>query len=323
MKPLLKNLLVFLITAIVIAIGAELYYRFLNPAVLGNTGSLSYQRWAEKNIKINAWGFRDRERNPQKANPNVFRIVVIGPSNVFGQAAKEEERITEQLEAMLNKEGLGREFEVLNMGTMTLDTVGTAVQITNSLIASKVEFDAIVLYYAWNSIKNVPGILQKYVELKNAHYQAPKSGIEEFFSKNSYAYDWLGTLSKDKAHTLEGKTYDDWHFDFYKQPQYEAMHVQSLVELDQKIKNYGAKFYILAVPSSYNEANRERYKPTVETVLADFQNSGLAVVDATHIYDGIPEKDIPVSKYDGHNKSKYYTEMAKLLIARMKTEQLK
>lgn len=324
MKAIFKNLLVFVISFLVIAVFVEIYYRFLNPAVLGNTGSLSYTRWAKENIKMNSWGFRDKERTIKKANPNIFRVVVIGPSNVFGQAAKEEERITEQLEAMLNQANLGRSFEVINMGTMTLDNVGTANEITNSLINGRVEFDAVVLYYAWNSIKNVPEILQKYISLKNSHYEpSGPSAVEEFLRKNSYAYDWLSTLSKDKTHTLEGKTYDDWHFDFYKQPQYESYHVQSLVGLNQKINNYGAKFYILAVPSSYNEENRKRYDPVVKKVLSDFLNSGLIVADATNIYNGIPEQEIPVSKFDGHNKSKFYTEMAKILIAKIKEVQFK
>ena len=71
MNNLKKNLGVFALTVLLIVIGAELYYRFLNPKVLGNTGSLSYAKWSQNNVQLNSWGFRDKERAIKKANPDI------------------------------------------------------------------------------------------------------------------------------------------------------------------------------------------------------------------------------------------------------------
>ncbi len=319
MNSLVKNLSVFLITAAFVALAAEIYYRYINPEVLGNTGSLSYQKWAKKNIRVNQWGFRDQERSIKKPESVDHRVVVIGPSNILGQGVTNlQERFTERLEKALN-ENTGKKVEVMNAGTMTLDNIGTAIQLTQSMIQSGLEFDSIVIYYAWNSIKHIPAIRDQYLEHKRKHYKpASINPLDQFLSQNSYAYDWLKSLSKDKSYLIDGKTYDDWHFDFYRDEKYYAFHLETLRQLDELIKAQGARLYLNITPTSYKPGDRARYQDVLEHFIKDLDANAIAYADCSKIYEGIKEMDIPVSKYDGHNKPKFYGDMIDILVPQMK-----
>ncbi len=310
MEQLKKNLAVFALTILLIVIGAELYYRFANPEVLGNTGSLSYAKWEKQHVKLNSWGFRDKERDVKKADPNIKRVLVLGPSNIYGQGVSNlEERLSERLEKRLNADGT-QKYEVLNLGTMTLDTVGSSAILLANFIQAGVEFDEVVIYYPWNAIKHIPEIGKAYLKHKTSHYQEAKPNpIETALAKSSYLFDWVKNVSKDKSFKIDGKTYTEWHLDFYENDEYFQKHIAALKSIDEMLKAHNAKLILLITPISYSEKERERYAAVQTRLLDSLKAENISFADATQIYNGIPEAEIPVSKYDGHNKPKYYGDM--------------
>lgn len=313
MNNIFKNILVFLITIVFLSILGEIYYRFLNKEVLGNTGSLSYQKWQAKNVKINSWGFRDQERTAKKLDPSIRRVIVMGPSNIFGQGVTNlQDRLSERLEARLNENSTLR-YEVINMGTMTLDPIGTSVILTNNIIQSGVEFDDLVVYYSWNAIKHIAEIGRKYVEIKRKHAKSANP-IDLWFSQHSYLYDWIKNVSLDKALLIEGKTYGQWHLDKYLVPEYFQRHIETLEFMNNLAKNKGAKLYLLITPISYNDSERQKYAQLRTQFLTALDAAGIRYADASQIYNGIPEMEISVSKYDGHNKPKFYGDMVNILV---------
>ena len=313
MKTIVKNLAVILLTCLVVFVGTEIYYRWINPEILGNTGSLSYMRWAKANFKVNSWGFRDKERTINKSNPNIHRILVLGPSNIVGQGVTNiEERLSERLEKKLNESN--PKYEVINCGDMTLDPVGSMARILSSMINNKVEFDTVVFYYSWNAIKHIPDIQARYYQIKKSNETKKQNNpIAQYLSKHSYAYDWLSNVSQDKKLLIEGKTYNEWHLGFYQQESYFMEHIKVLNSIDKALKQNNKKLILLLTPVSYNPDERAKYLAVVEVFKKAMDVNSISYVDATKIYDGIPEKDIPVSKYDGHNKPKYYQNMVELL----------
>ncbi len=66
-------------------------------------------------VHINSLGFRDEEVEFSKS-PDTYRILNVGDSVVFGWEVKLEDSYGKQLEAMLNANDDGREYEVLNIG---------------------------------------------------------------------------------------------------------------------------------------------------------------------------------------------------------------
>ncbi len=313
MKTIVKNLAVILLTCLVVFVGTEIYYRWINPEILGNTGSLSYMRWAKANFKVNSWGFRDKERTINKSNPDIHRILVLGPSNIVGQGVTNiEERLSERLEKKLNESN--PKYEVINCGDMTLDPVGSMARILSSMINNKVEFDTVVFYYSWNAIKHIPDIQARYYQIKKSNETKKQNNpVAQYLSKHSYAYDWLSNVSQDKKLLIEGKTYNEWHLGFYQQESYFMEHIKVLNSIDKALKQNNKKMILLLTPVSYNPDERAKYLAVVEVFKKAMDVNSISYVDATKIYDGIPEKDIPVSKYDGHNKPKYYQNMVELL----------
>jgi lysophospholipase L1-like esterase len=80
-------------------------------------------------IKINSYGFRDREYRLEKGS-GVYRIITIGDSITFGNLLQAEDVYPEQLEALYEAEG--KHVEVLNLGLggyNTLQEVSTLEQI--------------------------------------------------------------------------------------------------------------------------------------------------------------------------------------------------
>lgn len=313
MKTIVKNLAVILLTCLVVFVGTEIYYRWINPEILGNTGSLSYMRWAKANFKVNSWGFRDKERTINKSSPDIHRILVLGPSNIVGQGVTNiEERLSERLEKKLNESN--PKYEVINCGDMTLDPVGSMARILSSMINNKVEFDTVVFYYSWNAIKHIPDIQARYYQIKKSNETKKQNNpVAQYLSKHSYAYDWLSNVSQDKKLLIEGKTYNEWHLGFYQQESYFMEHIKVLNSIDKALKQNNKKLILLLTPVSYNPDERAKYLAVVEVFKKAMDVNSISYVDATKIYDGIPEKDIPVSKYDGHNKPKYYQNMVELL----------
>ncbi|MFH1532943.1 MAG: hypothetical protein ABIK09_19640 [Pseudomonadota bacterium] len=72
------------------------------------------QDYGPFSVRINALGFRGRERSLHK-DEGVFRVVCVGASNVFGAGVNDGETWPAQLEERLNHKDPGR-FEVWNLG---------------------------------------------------------------------------------------------------------------------------------------------------------------------------------------------------------------
>jgi GDSL-like Lipase/Acylhydrolase family len=95
---------------------AEAAMRFAYRHITTTADNYSYfaRRWYDAHAaEISAAGFREREYSPHAA-AGVVRIAVIGDSFTFGSGIELNQRLTNRLEAELNRRG-GR-FEVLNFG---------------------------------------------------------------------------------------------------------------------------------------------------------------------------------------------------------------
>ncbi len=99
-------------------------------------------------IRTNAQGFRDRDFTPEK-RAGVFRIMVVGDSITFGWWERPENLFPRILETLLNQDkGLGREFEVYNLGVGGYNTEQEAELIR--VKALDYSPDLIVIQYCTN-----------------------------------------------------------------------------------------------------------------------------------------------------------------------------
>lgn len=86
----------------------------------GVKGGVRYT-WGHKVVN-NDLGFREREFVTPKP-PDVYRIMVLGDSITWGAGLSEEERYSNQLEALLSAKYPDREIEVLNFSTEAAPTI--------------------------------------------------------------------------------------------------------------------------------------------------------------------------------------------------------
>lgn len=68
----------------------------------------------DKTLRLEGSGF--------EKPPGVFRILILGDSITYGQGVKKEETFSEKLEGLLNNDGKGGKFEVINTGIPGLNT---------------------------------------------------------------------------------------------------------------------------------------------------------------------------------------------------------
>lgn len=113
----LINLTIVLASILICLPVMELATRVL-LADVGTTGdetSFLSRRWAERHPPArNRLGFRERAFAAVPA-PGVVRIAAVGDSFTYGAGILENERVSDRLEALLNRSSRGR-FEVINFG---------------------------------------------------------------------------------------------------------------------------------------------------------------------------------------------------------------
>ncbi|RKY31182.1 MAG: hypothetical protein DRP74_05370 [Candidatus Omnitrophota bacterium] len=98
-------------------------------------------------VHINSDGFRDKDYSLVKPQ-GVFRIIVLGDSEAFSQSLALEDTMPKKLEVELNKNCLGLDFEVLNMGVEGYNTI----QEWEFLKVKGLKYnpDLVILYYTFN-----------------------------------------------------------------------------------------------------------------------------------------------------------------------------
>ena len=124
---LLKNLIILGTAVLASSIIAEGSVRFIFRHITTTSNNNSYfaYRWNKSNVRLNRWGFREREFELPKKD-DIYRIAVIGDSFTYGQGIPEEDRFTNLLEKYLNRKK--STYQVLNFGrpgTETIDHLAT------------------------------------------------------------------------------------------------------------------------------------------------------------------------------------------------------
>jgi lysophospholipase L1-like esterase len=106
-------------------------------------------------FRTNSHGLRGDEI-PYEKPPDHFRIMILGDSFVEGYSVAEEDTLSEQLSALLNRRDDLPPIEVINAGTSTYTTANETLFFESEGL--RYEPDAVLLvYYAGNDvIENVP-----------------------------------------------------------------------------------------------------------------------------------------------------------------------
>ena len=119
------------------------YLQFEEPTVIQNKPNHVFST-----ISINNHGFRGPETTLEKSE-DVFRIIMIGGSTLFGHGASSNETtIPGYLQDLINKNQKTKNIEVINAGVNSLYSFTETYHIKNSLM--KFNPDMIINYGGWN-----------------------------------------------------------------------------------------------------------------------------------------------------------------------------
>lgn len=100
-------------------------------------------------LQYNARGIRGPER-PYAKPPGTYRIVVLGDSYIDGYSVAREDRVTEQLERLLNTAQSARSVEVIALGTAGYSTDQELLWLESEGL--RYEPDLVVLMFYFNDI---------------------------------------------------------------------------------------------------------------------------------------------------------------------------
>lgn len=118
----------------------------------------------------NALGFRGPETTWEKP-PGVYRIVTTGGSSVYGMSESKDAAVwSHVLEDQLNAAGLGRRFEVVNLGVN--GWTSTEMLINLGIRGLDLQPDLVIVYEAINDMRAALYTLGGEVKHDNTHWRA-------------------------------------------------------------------------------------------------------------------------------------------------------
>ena len=128
--------------------------------------------YVEKTIKINSQGLRDYEYSINKHN-DVFRIVGLGDSMMFGHGVNLEDNFLKVIERRLNENSNGINYEIINFAVPGYNTVMEIETFKEKVL--KYDPDLVILSFIGNDVS-----LPNFIKDKVRFFRLDKSYFFEF-----------------------------------------------------------------------------------------------------------------------------------------------
>ena len=288
-----RNLGLLVGTVLICAILGEGIARikaFVSPETQGFP-TYSQHLWQQKYVVRNSFGFRDIERQHNKAH-GVQRIIVIGDSVAFGAGlANVEDRFSEQFNKLINQERAS-EYEVINAGhqnTHTLQHIETLKQM--------LEFnpDMVILLYVFNDMDY---ILPSARSSSMAHPSQGALGLLNpirILFLNSYIFQEFFVRFRKMYFMFKNSNtiLDSYADNFLLRKHFEDLNL--FVSLS---RDTGAS--ILIVPMDYRVGSNQQARARYWRFLQEASTHRLPVCSLEHTFDGHSIQSLRVNELDGH-----------------------
>jgi len=259
---------------------------FLLGELVPNT-SITYKR---RQFTVNSRGLRDREYSLEKP-AGTWRIAMVGPSDVMGYGVADDESFEAVLERRLARDGLSRRYEVLNFGVEGF-----------SLLQSVLMAEQRALAYAPDVIMITVHDLD--ARLLDRHLRlAVEQGITipwpEVAEIVARAGLQPGQSSDDMQRRLLGRE--------------QALSRIALGRLGRLARERG--ILVVAVGT---RLPLEQPGEDVAGFMRVAEEEGLVVLDLLHVYDGLDESALTVTRLDHHPTAEGHRILAERLLAELK-----
>jgi lysophospholipase L1-like esterase len=297
---MIKNIFLFLGMLVILSIGGEWIVRYALREVTTTADNSSYfaRRWKEHHVKLNTWGYRDRDFSIQKPD-GVYRIAVVGDSLTYGQGIAEQERFSNLIETKLN-EGSGG-YQVLNFGRPGTETVDHLAAINTLVLKSKPDF--ILLQWYINDFEG-----EVTTPRPAPHPLIPHWGIHSLLHSSSALYYLLNQQwSALQTHLGFVASYQDYLLHLLGDPS-TAESRQAIKTLDELIDTslrHDIPIAIVLFPDTgYQEGRPYPYGYLHERVLESCKKKQIPCLDIMAVlapyYDLQEFRKLRASRLDGH-----------------------
>ncbi|HQU15016.1 MAG: hypothetical protein B7Z66_13880 [Chromatiales bacterium 21-64-14] len=288
------------VTATLVALGAaEAITRYAYRGVITTGDDRSYfsHRWMRTDVgPLNRMGFRERNFNLTPA-PGVYRIAVIGDSFTWGQGIRDDQRLTNLLQAQLDTHGA--RFQVLNFAQPGAQTDDEVRILRES--ALKAHPDYILLQWFINDPEghNFSGRPWTYRLL-------PSDVLNSYLYSHSAFYflvDQQWNLLQQKLGMGAGYSYDQYMVRRFRDPNGKDS-VAAQRELERFLdicRRHGVPVGIILFPElTSNLLHGYPLGFLMDRVLALCRARGIPCVDLRPVYAGRPPAELHVDRFDGH-----------------------
>ncbi len=252
------------------------------------------QRWLERHVVFNTYGFRDRDFTVAKKH-GVIRIGVLGDSLTMGQGIKEvSDRYSNLLEQKLKAHGYNA--EVYNMGVSGFDTCSEIIQFGK---VKQLNFDIMVWEYYPNDVQPCEKSTGTQVIIRQARKISP---VVNFLRKQSFFFDFL-YWRLSPAYT---RTYTDLRnadFAQYGNKTVLQNHLKDVATLSANMQASTTTHKVVVVFFPFLFLLNRGYPNVVHLIMnARFQKSGDTVID---LRSALMKKDktgksLMVNRFDSH-----------------------
>lgn len=301
LKTIFLNIVIFLFLLVNVFYGFELYYRYFFDVTDNIFQIKTMQRWKDRHVIINAFGFRN-DHFFQDKDAREVRIAVLGDSYTWGYGLKNQaDRWGDLLGQKLSQvcANLGKTVKIYNLAMPGMSTRNEAELIKEYFKRYKI--DAAVIGYYMDDGSS---------ELTARHIQPCYNRIFAYrynplltqIINNSYAaeYFYIRFYNRfiiprfgDECWTLSNeKEYQD--------PELWIRHIKRLQEIVDYTKGHDIPLAFIIIP--YLKSLGPNYPATAihQRLVTFFEENKIPVVDLLPIYSQYKSTDLMVNQFDYH-----------------------
>lgn len=288
-----------LATILHILVIAEIYYRYIFDESDNVFQIATTQRWVERHVQINGFGFRDEHFFPIK-DPKETRIGVFGDSFTWGQGIeKREDLYDEVLERQLNQScPPNRWIKVYNFGK-----TGSDINDYRTFLHEYrgFNFDGVVVGYYMNDIDS-----GKMTRHKNSCYSSifefRKLPVLRHLFERSFAlqYWWVRIYTRFVWSQDPDACWRTLNVSDYEDPEIWSRHLTTIDQLVDEARKQQSDLVVVIFPylKFLNDASPIQH--VAERVEQFLKNRGVPVINLAPILSSYPPDQLVANSHDLH-----------------------
>ncbi len=290
----------------------EVYFRYVYDTSDAYTGLQTYKLWWDRHVRLNSWGYRDREYEPVSQFDDHLRVAVLGDSFAFGQGIDREEdllsrRIERELTGRLPQGRVVSAFNLAHGGIATVDQLDIFEG-----VEPRLKPQVVVLAYMLNDVGDGTEFRAVNHPALDPWRTVMKASVGlDFIIWRAYTAFFMENRGKPLPELTYFANQDIWGR--------HRAHIDALV---QAVRDSGSELVVVVYPFLRLPAFADLQQQGLDQVLAVFAEHGIPAIDVSTVVD-VTDPQYVVNGFDPHPNERLHQTVAPLvadaIIARLET----